>query len=373
VRVVRAAVLRRLGAPVAVEDLTLADTGPGEVLVRVTAAGVCHSDLHVRDGTWARPTPVAMGHEGAGVVEEVGAGVDPSLVGRQVVLSWQVACRACAGCRAGRPWACTDSPSYSHRRGDGSAAYRAADGTDVLSYCAIATMSEATVIAAAAAIPLAEEVDPAVGALIGCCVSTGVGAVTRAAEVEAGASVVIIGLGGVGLSCVMGAVLARAGRVVAVDRQPAKLELAGELGATDVILAAEDPVRTRAEVFAQLGSAGADYAFEAAGRAVTATLAVDLLAPGGLAVMVGMPPMDHRASFEVYRLVDGNRRIIGTNYGNTDPEHDFPAYAELYRAGRLPIERLVERRLDLADVEDAFDRLRVGTVGRQVIVMDSGS
>ena len=367
---VRAAVLRELGRPTTIEPLTLAEPGVGEVLVRMTAAGVCHSDLYVRDGAWARPVPIVIGHEGAGVVESVGEGVESALVGRQVILSWQVACGTCASCRAARKWACTNSPSYSHRRIGGSAAFSDPAGNDLLSYCAIATMSEATVVAAAAAVPLEAEVDPAVAALIGCCVSTGVGAVTKAAAVEAGASIVVIGIGGVGLSCVMGGVLAGAGRIVAVDRQAAKLELATALGATHRVLVADDADATRSEVLATLGSDGADYTFEAAGRADTATLAVELLAPSGLAVIVGMPPMGARASFDVYRLVDGSRRIVGTNYGNIDPLTDFPAYAELHRAGRLPIERLVESRLRLADVEVAFDRLRAGTVGRQVIVMD---
>lgn len=368
---VRAAVLRQLGRPVTIERLTVAEPGPTEVRVQVTAAGVCHSDLHVRDGAWARPTPVVMGHEGAGVVEAVGEGVDPALVGRQVVLSWQVPCRTCGACADDRPWACRDSPSFSHLRGDGSAAYADADGQPVHSYSALATMSEATVVAEAAAVPIAGDVDPGVAALIGCCVSTGVGAVRKTAQVAAGSSVVVIGLGGVGLSCVMGAVLAQAGRIVVVDRQPAKLDLALELGATHAVHAGTDN-RTLAEVLRSLGSTGADYAFEAAGRAETATLAVEALAPEGLAVMVGMPPMGARASFDVYRLVDGNRRIVGSNYGHTDPEVDFPAYAELHRAGRLPVERLIDRRLDLTDLEDAFDRLRAGSALRQVVVMPGG-
>lgn len=215
---IRAAVLRQLGRPVTIEQLTVADPGPGEVGVRMTAAGVCHSDLYVRDGVWARPTPVVLGHEGAGVVELVGEGVDAALVGRQVVLSWQVPCRACRACTDARPWACQDSPSFSHLRRDGSAAYTDADGQPVLSYGALATMSEATIVAEAAAVPIDGDVDPGVAALIGCCVSTGVGAVRKTARVGAGSAVLIIGLGGVGLSCVMGAVLAEAGRIVVVDR-----------------------------------------------------------------------------------------------------------------------------------------------------------
>ncbi|CAN5616988.1 Zn-dependent alcohol dehydrogenase [soil metagenome] len=366
---IRAAVLRQLGRPVAIEQLSLAQPGPGEVLVRMRAAGVCHSDLYVRDAAWARPTPVVMGHEGAGVVEQVGEGGDRALVGRQVVLSWQVPCRTCRACSDAAPWACQDSPSFSHRRLDGSAAYTDAAGQPINSYSALATMSEATIVAQAAAVPIPDDVDPAVAALIGCCVSTGVGAVRKTARVEAGSSVVIVGLGGVGLSCVMGAVLAEAGRIVVVDTAPAKLELARALGATDTVVATADADRTAGAIRRILATDGADYTFEAAGRTETATLAIDLLAPGGLAVMVGMPPMGAAASFDVYRLVDGNRRIAGSNYGHTDPASDFPAYAELHRAGRLPVERLIDRRLDLAELEDAFDRLRRGTALRQVVVL----
>jgi S-(hydroxymethyl)glutathione dehydrogenase / alcohol dehydrogenase len=366
---IRAAVLRQLGRPVTVEQLTVADPAAGEVRVRMTAAGLCHSDLYVRDGAWARPTPVVMGHEGAGVVESVGDGVDPALVGGQVVLSWQVPCGTCRACAEARPWACQQSPSFSYLRRDGSAAYTDARGQPIHSYSALATMSEATIVAEAAAVPIPDDVDPGVAALIGCCVSTGVGAVRKTAQVAAGSSVVIIGLGGVGLSCVMGAALAQAGRIVVVDRQSQKLDLALELGATHAVPAGADVDATLRALLAELPTAGADYAFEAAGRAETATLAAEALAPDGLAVMVGMPPMGARASFDVYRLVDGNRRIVGSNYGHTDPAVDFPAYAELHRAGRLPVERLIDRRLDLAEIEDAFDRLRAGTALRQVVVM----
>jgi S-(hydroxymethyl)glutathione dehydrogenase / alcohol dehydrogenase len=368
----RAAVLRQLGRPVSIEELSVAEPAAGEVRVRLTAAGVCHSDLYVRDGAWARPTPVVMGHEGAGVVETVGEGVDPALVGRQVVLSWQVPCGTCRACADARPWACQQSPSFSHLRRDGSAAYADTRGQPVHSYCALATMSEATVVAAAAAVPIGDDVDPGVAALIGCCVSTGVGAVRKTAQVAAGSSVVIIGLGGVGLSCVMGAKLAQVGRIVVVDIQPSKLDLALDLGATHAVTADADGAATLRAILAQLPADGADYSFEAAGRAETAMLAVDALAPDGLAVMVGMPPMGARASFDVYRLVDGNRRIVGSNYGHSDPAVDFPACADLFRAGRLPVERLIDHRLDLAELEDAFDRLRAGRALRQVVVMPGG-
>jgi len=365
----RGAVLRTLGRPVAIESLEAAEPRAGEVRVRILASGVCHSDLHVRDGDWPRPTPVVMGHEGAGVVDAVGPGVGTLRVGQPVALSWLVPCGACRWCLTGRPWACPVSPSFRHRLPDGTTALTTLAGEPVLSYCGIGTMAAMTVVPEAAAIPLPDGVDPAVAALIGCCVSTGVGAVLKTAEVPAGATVAVIGLGGVGLSCVMGAVLADAARIVAIDRVAAKLEVAREVGATDGILATDDPAATIAALH-DLTDGGPDVVFEAIGRAATVELAIEGLPVGGTAVLVGMTPVEARASFAVYPFVDGSRRILGSNYGFAVPAVDFPRYAELHLAGRLPIERLVDRRIGLDDVEGAFDRLRAGDGLRQVVVFD---
>src|SRR5207342_520739 len=212
-------------------DLVLAEPRAGEVRVRILASGVCHSDLHVRDGEWPRPMPIAMGHEGAGVVEAIGPGVERLRVGQPVALSWLVPCGVCRSCRAGRPWACPDSPSFRHRMPDDATVLATDVGEPVLSYCGIGTMGAAAVVPEAAAIPLPDGVDPAVAALIGCCVSTGVGAALKTAAVEPGSTVAVIGLGGVGLSCVMGAALAGASRIVAVDQVAAKLATALEVGA----------------------------------------------------------------------------------------------------------------------------------------------
>ncbi len=366
---VRAAVLRSAGVPVELETLTLAEPRAGEVRVRILASGVCHSDLHVRDGEWPRPTPIAIGHEGAGVVDAVGPGVRSLSVGEPVALSWLVPCGACRSCRAGRPWACPDSPSFRHRLPDGATALTAAGGEAILSYCGIGTMAEATVVPVAAAIPLPDGVDAAVAALIGCCVSTGVGAVLKTAEVPAGASVAVIGLGGVGLSCVMGAALAGAGRIVAIDRVEAKLETARAVGATDGVLAADDRAATIATL-RDLTDGGPDFVFEAIGRTDTVELAIESLPLGGTAVLVGMTPFEARASFAVYPFVDGSRRILGSNYGFADPAVDFPRYARLHLDGRLPVDRLIDRRIALDDVEAAFDRLRTGDGLRQVVVFD---
>src|SRR3954447_13542183 len=358
---VRAVVLEEIGRPALVRELELIEPRAGEVRVRMLASGVCHSDLHVRDGEWDRPTPIVMGHEGAGVVDAIGPGVTSPRVGELVALSWLIPCGVCRSCRRGRIWECPDSPSYRHTLSDGETAFRG-----VRSYCAIATMAEASVVPAAAAIPLPDGVDPGAAALIGCCVTTGVGAVLKTAAVPAGSSVAVIGLGGVGLSVVMGAVLANASRIVAIDRMEAKLESARSMGATDGLLAADDPGDTAAAL-RDLTDGGPDFVFEAIGRPSTVELAISSLPVGGTAVLVGMTPIGERAAFEVFPFVDGARRIIGSNYGSAELAIDFPRYARWAVEGRLPVERLIDRRIRIDDIEDAFAQMRAGRYVRQVI------
>ena len=368
---IRAAVLERPGSVVRIEDVTLDEPREGEVLVRILASGVCHSDLHVRDGEWDRPGPVVIGHEGAGVVEALGPGVEPEATGLRpgtmVALAWTVPCGRCRSCRAGRTWECPDSPSYAHRMADGTSRLHRSDGQDLLSYCSIGTMAEAQVVAAAAAIPMPDGTPPEVAALIGCCVATGVGAVTKTVPVGPGSSVAVIGLGGVGLSAVMGAGMAGASTIVAVDRNGAKLGLARELGATDAIQAGPDTAATLAAI-RDATDGGPDVCVEAIGLTATIELAIAAIPAGGTALLVGMTPFGARASFEVFPFVDGGRRIVGSNYGSAVPAVDFPRYADLFLAGRLPIDRLVTDRIALDDVEDALGRMRRGEGVRSVIV-----
>jgi S-(hydroxymethyl)glutathione dehydrogenase/alcohol dehydrogenase len=367
----RAAVLERPGTEPRIEELELDEPRAGEVRVRMAASGVCHSDLHVRDGEWDRPGPIVMGHEGAGVVEAVGPGVDSAStgleIGRLVALSWLVPCGTCRSCLAGRVWECPVSPSYTHRMPDGTSRLRrAGDRAEVLSYCAIGTMAETQVVPAAAAIPMPDGTPPEVAALIGCCVATGVGAVTKTLHVEPGSSVAVIGLGGVGLSAVMGAVLAGAGRVVAVDRIAAKLRLAREVGATDAVLAGADAAATVAAI-RDATDGGPDVCVEAIGLPATVELAISCVPTGGAALLVGMTPLGARASFEVFTFVDGARRIVGSNYGSAVPSVDFARYARLYLEGRLPVDRLVTARIGLDGLEAAFERMRRGEGVRSVI------
>jgi S-(hydroxymethyl)glutathione dehydrogenase/alcohol dehydrogenase len=356
--------------PSRIETLELAAPGPGEVRVRMVAAGVCHSDLHVRDGEWDREGPIAMGHEGAGIVEALGDGVAAAFPGLRpgglVALSWLVPCGRCRACLNGRVWNCSDSPSSAHRMPSGRAALRDRAGRDVLTYCAIGTFADRQNVPAAAAIPVPVGTPADVAALIGCCLTTGVGAAVKTAEVWAGSSVAVIGLGGVGLSCVMGAVIAGAARIVAVDRVTDKLELARSLGATDVVPAVDDGAATIAAI-RDATDGGPDICFEAIGLPATIEQAIACLPTGGTACLVGMTPFGARASFEPFPFVDGGRRIIGSNYGSADPAADFPRYAALHLAGRLPADRLVTSHIDLDGLEDAFDRMRRGDGVRTMI------
>jgi S-(hydroxymethyl)glutathione dehydrogenase/alcohol dehydrogenase len=367
---IRAAVIERPGLPLHVETLRLDAPGAGEVRVRMAAAGVCHSDLHVRDGEWERDGPIVLGHEGAAVVESLGDGVAAAFPGLRpgalVALSWLIPCGRCRACRSGRVWSCSASPSYTHRMPDGDVAIHDAAGRDILTYCAIGTFADRQNVPAAAAIPMPEGTPPEVAALIGCCVTTGVGAATKTAEVRRGSSVAVIGLGGVGLSCVMGAAIAGAARIVAVDRVAAKLELARSIGATDVVLATADDGETLAAL-RDVTDGGPDTAFEAIGLPATIELAIASLPTGGTACLVGMTPFGVRAAFEPFPFVDGGRRIIGSNYGSADPAIDFPRYAALHLAGRLPAERLVTSRIGLDGIEDAFEAMRRGEGVRSVV------
>lgn len=363
----RAAVLHRPGEPLRLEDLILDDPGEGEIRVRITATGVCHSDLRVRDGEWPRETPIVLGHEGAGVVEAVGSGVDPARIGEHVALSWYAPCLRCRACQSGRQWLCTESGSLRHRQADGSTRLRRQDGTEVLANLAIGTFAEATVVPSEAAIPMPDGTPDAVAALIGCCVATGVGAVVKTAEVPAGTSVAVWGLGGVGLSIVMGARLAGASPIVAIDRVEAKLERAIAAGATDTVLAGDDASATLAAVRAATGG-GPEFAFEAIGVPATIEAAIGSLPPGGTAVLVGLTPYGARASFDVFGFVDGSRRILGSNYGFAIAAVDFERYARLFLAGRLPIDQLVDERIGLGDIEAAFAAMRRGQGVRRVVV-----
>ncbi len=363
----RAALLEAAGQPLRVAELVLDPPKAGEVLVRMLASGVCHSDVHRADGDWGPVVPTVLGHEGAGVIEAVGDGVDGLDPGRLVVLNWFYPCRRCRACAEGREWLCSGSRSDDNLQMDATTRLHTPDGADVLAYLSIGTFGERAVVPAQAAVPV-PEVPPEVAALIGCCVATGVGAVANTANVPAGAPVVVIGLGGVGLSAVMGAVARGASPVVAVDRVPKKLELADRMGATATVLAVEDEATLG--TIRDLTAGGAEFAFETAGRTETAELAIACVRPGGTTVLVGLPPIGAPASLDVYEVVDKSKRVVGSLYGWSVPSRDFPLLAQRYLDGVLPIDLLIEERIGLHDVNRAMDALRRSEGARRVIMFE---
>ena len=357
---VRGVVFNGPGQPYGVEELDLAAPQAGELLVRYTASGVCRSDLHVVDGDWSRPTPVVLGHEGAGLVEAVGAGVGDIEVGATVVLSWLVPCGTCRSCAADRPWLCLASSSGQHCLPDGTTRLTRASGEQVRQYLGIGTFAEAAVVPRGAAVELPHEVPPEIAALIGCGVATGVGAVLRTAQVQPGDVVVIVGCGGVGLAAVMAAVLAGAAEVIAVDREPAKLTAAQRAGATRTVLAAPSWPQELVGTFV-------DVALDCIGSADVVRDLADLVAPGGQVVLVGMTAQGTAVSVDGYDVPDRGLRLVGCAYGSTVATRDFPQIAQDYLAGRLPLDQLVDRRIGLADVPAALDALRDNRGLRAVI------
>jgi len=367
------AVFRGPRLPLYPEELRLDDPRPGEVRVRMVATSVCHSDLHVVDGEWARPNDVVLGHEGAGVIEALGPDVAerPTAiapgsgpghrVGDLVVLVWTAPCGTCPACRRGEVWLCATPRGGGHRLAAEAVRVRRPDGTPIGVYSGVGTHATGQVVDAAAAIPVDPRTPVDVAALIGCAATTGVGAVRATAGVRAGETVVIIGLGGVGLAALMAAVDAGA-TVIAIDREPDKLALASLLGAAHVLEpgAAGDVVR--------LTGGGADHAFECIGLVATAEVAVDLVRPGGTVTLVGMTPQGARAGIDIYRFVEKGKRLLGSNYGSLVPARDVPVIAADVVAGRLPLGRLVTDHIGLGDLDAALDAMRRRDGARRVVV-----
>jgi S-(hydroxymethyl)glutathione dehydrogenase/alcohol dehydrogenase len=360
----RGAVFQRPEDGISFEELVLDPPRAGEVEVRMLSAGVCHSDLHTRDGDWPLSRLTVLGHEGAGEIARLGDGVEGLAVGDRVVLSWNAPCGHCLRCTTGRPWLCVDNGAQRNAMTDGTTRVHRQSGEDVWPYCGIGVFSDRQVVPATAAIKVPSETPAAVAALIGCAVATGVGAVVNTARVEPGASVAIVGLGGVGVSAVMGAALAGATPIIAIDVEPAKLELARALGATHAVLAEQ----AGSEVARITAPWGPDYVFEAVGAPPTLELAYRLLNRGGTLVLVGMAAKGKTFSFEQFPFVDGGRTILASNYGSTVPLRDFPRLARLHVEGKLPVDRLIEAEIPLDDLEDALDRLRRRVGSRRVVV-----
>ncbi|MDJ0319519.1 Zn-dependent alcohol dehydrogenase [Pseudarthrobacter sp. PS3-L1] len=343
--------------------VTVKDPGPGQVLVRMGASGVCGSDRHVLDGDWSMPSPTVMGHEGAGTVEAVGEGVTTLSPGDHVIMTWFYPCQQCSNCQQGKPWVCTGSRADECVLPDGTSAMTLGDAP-AYPYLAVGSMSEYTVVPEQAAIKIPADVPFDVAALIGCSVATGVGVVINDAEVKPGRSAVVIGAGGVGLCIIMGLALAGANPIIAVDVNQESLELARKFGATHTIIAGEDLGAQVREVT----ETGADYVFEAIGRPQSIAQMPACLTSGGTAVIVGLPPEDSPFQLDALAFAESGKKLLGSNYGSTIPARDFPLLAGLYLNGKLPLDELITHRFGLDRVNEAFTLMREGARGRSVIV-----
>ena len=367
---IRAAVLEATGGPLEVKELDLAPPRDGEVLVRLHASGVCHSDQNAIDGTATTPCPAVLGHEGAGVVAAVGAGVTRVRPGDHVALSWAPACGSCAECLRGLPQLCSTAwPALAHGTLLDGTTRLSRDGAPVYHYSFISSFADACVLPERSCIPIADDVPFAIAGLVGCAVTTGVGAVWRTAGVRPGDRVAVFGCGGVGLSAVLGAVAAGAGAIVAVDAVTSKLELARELGATSAVPWTTSPEETAAAVV-DVSRGGVDYAIEATGRPEAMLAAFLSTRAHGAAVLVGIPPADATLPLPALSIPRLERRVLGSLYGSSQPDRDFPLTLELYRRGRLPLDRLVTHRLRLDEIAHAFELLRSGDAVRVVLDLD---
>jgi Zn-dependent alcohol dehydrogenase len=364
---VRAAVLERTGGPLTVGEVELAAPGPGEVLVRLGASGVCHSDWNAVDGTAETRCPAVLGHEGAGVVEAVGPGVRRVAAGDHVALSWAPACGECEECRRDLPWLCATAWPAMATGGllDGTSRL-SRDGETLYHYAFLSTFAEACVVPERSCVPIPADVPLAVAGLVGCAVTTGVGAVWRTAGVRPGDRVAVLGCGGVGLSAVMAAAAAGARPLLAVDRAPAKLEQARAFGASEGLLWAGTADETAAAVRAASGG-GVDVAVEATGLPEAMLAAFLSTRPRGAAVLIGIPRADAVLPLPALSIPRLERRVLGSIYGSSKPERDFPLVLDLYRSGLLPLDRLVSHRLPLERVEQGFGLMRSGEAVRVVL------
>jgi S-(hydroxymethyl)glutathione dehydrogenase/alcohol dehydrogenase len=357
-----ALVMPATGRAPKVEPVEVDPPRAGEVLVAMRGAGVCRSDLHAVDGEWRRPTPLVLGHEGAGQVAGLGPGVTGLAIGDHVVLTWLAPCGRCRSCRAGRSYVCTGSSAASHLLPDGSTRVHRVDGTDLYQYSGIGTLAGAAVVPASACVRVPDAVPFEVAALIGCGAATGWGAVVNTAGVSRGQSVAVVGCGGVGLSAVLAAVAAGATPVVCVDVRPEKLDTARQLGATHVVLAEPGwPQRV-----AQLTD-GVDVGFDCIGNPAVVGGLLEAVVPGGTVVLVGMTAEGVTIPVDGYRMPDAGWRLLGSAYGSCVAARDFPRIARLYLDGALPLDRLVSHRIGLADVPEALADMRAGRRLRSVV------
>ena len=357
---VRGVIARSKGAPVEVTTIVIPDPGPGEVVVEVQACGVCHTDLTYRDGGINDEFPFLLGHEAAGVVEQVGPGVESVAPGDFVILNWRAVCGQCRACKRGRPQYCFDTFNATQKM-------TLTDGTELTPALGIGAFAEKTLVHAGQCTKVDPSADPAVVGLLGCGVMTGLGAAVNTAGVSRGDSVAVIGCGGVGDAAIMGARLAGAGTIIAIDRDLRKLEWAKSLGATHTINAAHaDAVEAVQEL---TGGFGADVVIDAVGRPETWKQAFYARDLAGTVVLVGVPTPDMLLEMPLVDFFSRGGSLKSSWYGDCLPERDFPMLVDLYQQGRLPLERFVSERIKLDEVEDAFHTMHEGKVLRSVVVL----
>ncbi|MBM4790816.1 Zn-dependent alcohol dehydrogenase [Streptomyces sioyaensis] len=364
---VRAAVLSAVNAPLQVTEIDLPAPGPGQVRIKLAAAGVCHSDLSLSNGTLRQPAPAVLGHEGAGTVTAVGPDVTTVAPGDQVVLNWAPSCGDCHFCSLAEPWLCADAGLAAHS----PYATLAGGATALYPGLGTAAFAEETVVPARAALPLPDGIPLVDAALLGCAVLTGWGAVHHSARVRAGESVVVFGVGGVGLATLQAARIAGAGPIVAVDVSPAKEELARAAGATEFVVAGDAAFfeKEGAKRIRKLtGGVGADVAIECVGRAETIRTAWSATRRGGRTTVVGIGGQEQQVTFSALELFYFGRTLSGCVYGNSDPARDLPVIAGHVRSGALDLSALVTERIGLDGIPAAFDAMLAGKGGRALVV-----
>ena len=360
----QAAVLQKVGAPLAMLEVDVDRPGPGEILIRTAAVGVCHSDLHFIEGLYPHPLPTVLGHESAGVIEAVGPEVRDLAVGDHVITCLSAFCGHCEYCLTGRPSLCE---STEMARRPEAPPRLSMGGQPVWQFGGLSSFAEQLLVHEHAAVKIPPDIPLDRAALIGCAVTTGLGAVFRTAAVEPGTTVAVFGCGGIGLNCIQGAAIAGAVRIIAVDRVPSKLELARQFGATDVIDASSlDPVAAVVD----LSGGGVHYAFEAIGLPITVQQAFAVLRRGGTATVIGMVPFGTNIELPGFDFLR-EKRIQGSTMGSNRFRIDMPRYLELYRQGRLKLDELVSARRPLREVNEAFADLKAGNVARTVLMLDA--
>ncbi|WP_414503841.1 S-(hydroxymethyl)mycothiol dehydrogenase [Streptomyces sp. NEAU-L66] len=357
---VHAVVAAKRGAPVELQTIVVPDPGPGEVLVAVQACGVCHTDLHYRDGAISEEFPFLLGHEAAGVIESVGPGVTDLAPGDYVVLAWRAPCGSCRSCRRGRPWYCFDSRNAGQPM-------TLLDGTPLAPALGIGAFAEKTLVAAGQAVKVDPSARPEAAGLIGCGVMAGYGAAVHTGGVGSGDPVAVIGCGGVGNAAIAGASIAGARRVIAVDIDDRKLDGATRFGATHTVNSrGTDPIEA---VRGLTGGHGADVVIDAVGRPETYRQAFSMRDLAGTLVLVGVPDPDMRIELPLIDLFSRGGALKSSWYGDCLPSRDFPVLIDRYLSGRLDLGGFVTETIALDEVESAFDKMRDGRVLRSVVVL----